>query len=115
MRRIVFGIALPVLLLMDPSYVSSEPTPAVPPLESYDARIRDRGNEGEHPAQPLPQEMTVCADRVAKRCWTEAGVTSCPTTEGNGEVFAVVTVSESDSESARRLEKCWSEMRSPAE
>jgi hypothetical protein len=57
--------------------------------------------------------MTICADRAARRCWTEAGVTPCETEGGTGEVFAVVTVGGAESDAGRRLEQCWSEMKVP--
>ena len=115
MRRLSSGIVFPILLLSGPMYSSAQPTPVVPSLESYDAQLRRRPVEDEAPSQALPTVMTICADRAARRCWTEAGATACETEEGKAEVFAVVAVNGAESEGPVRLERCWSEMKRLAE
>lgn len=109
-----FPHSIALLLCVFPFSTSAQLTPSVPLLESYDAGVeRNRQETGE--AQALPKTMTICADRVARRCWTEAGATACETEDGRAEVFALVTVHEAHSDAGSRLEACWVEMKYPTQ
>lgn len=111
-RRGFLPLSFALLLCVCPPPASPQPTPSVPLLESYDDQVRQDERE-KGGAQAIPQLMTICTDRTARRCWTEAGATACETEGATGEVFAVVVVAGAESDAGPRLEQCWSEMKVP--
>ena len=98
-----------VLGSISPVIAYAGDAPVLPKLESLAAEAFDtaasdeEGTPAVDPAQRMPQMMTVCIDRAALRCWTEAGVSSC----GGAEVYGVSEIDERETLAGELLQRCW--------
>lgn len=79
--------------------------PVLPRLDDLD--VEQPSTADDAPAMRLPATMTVCIDRGAGRCWTEAGESHCD----GGAVFGSGTTGVDDPRLPEIFDRCWLSVR----
>jgi hypothetical protein len=102
------GVAL-LIAVAGGTALAGDLEPQLPKLEDLERHATPAAVAPSEPAQPMPSTVTICIDRIARRCWSAAGQNDCREGSADAGVYRVLE-NRADGGAGEALAACWADI-----